>query len=152
MSVENYRTFAKLSPPLRKESDRLAIIDGLKDGTIDAITSDHTPQDQDAKRLPFDQAEYGAVGLETLLALTLNLVHNKHLNIFQALKLLTFNPARIFKLKSGVIKTKQDADLIVFDLNKSWKVDPNKFFSKSKNTPFDGILVEGKKYYDICKR
>ena len=144
MSVENYRTFAKLSPPLRKESDRLAIIDGLKDGTIDAITSDHTPQDQDAKRLPFDQAEYGAVGLETLLALTLNLVHNKHLNIFQALKLLTFNPARIFKLKSGVIKTKQDADLIVFDLNKSWKVDPNKFFSKSKNTPFDGVLVEGK--------
>ena len=144
MSVENYRTFAKLSPPLRKESDRLAIIDGLKDGTIDAITSDHTPQDQDAKRLPFDQAEYGAVGLETLLALTLNLVHNKHLNIFEALKLLTFNPAKIFKLKSGAIKTKQDADLIVFDLNKSWKVDPNKFFSKSKNTPFDGILVEGK--------
>ena len=69
---------------------------------------------------------------------------NNHLTIFEALKLLTLNPARIFKLKSGTIKIKQDADLTVFDLNKSWKVDPNKFFSKSKNTPFDGILVEGK--------
>ena len=144
MSVENYRTFAKLSPPLRSENDRLAIIEGLKDGTIDAITSDHTPQDQDAKRLPFDQAEYGAVGLETLLALTLSLVHNKHLNIFQALKFLTMNPAKIFKLGSGIIKKNNDADLVVFDLNKSWKIDPNKFYSKSKNTPFDGLLVEGK--------
>ena len=144
MSVENYRTFAKLSPPLRSENDRLAIIEGLKDGTIDAITSDHTPQDQDAKRLPFDQAEYGAVGLETLLALTLSLVHNKHLNIFQALKFLTTNPAKIFKLDSGMIKKNKDADLTVFDLNKSWKIDPNKFYSKSKNTPFDGLLVEGK--------
>ena len=144
MSVENYRTFAKLSPPLRSENDRLAIIEGLKDGTIDAITSDHTPQDQDAKRLPFDQAEYGAVGLETLLALTLSLVHNKHLNIFQALKCLTTNPAKIFKLDSGMIKKNKDADLTVFDLNKSWKIDPNKFYSKSKNTPFDGLLVEGR--------
>ena len=144
MSVENYRTFAKLSPPLRTEKDRLEIIEGLKDGTIDAITSDHTPLDQDAKRLPFDQADYGAVGLETLLALTLSLVHNNHLNLIEAIKLITSNPGQIFKLNNGCIKKNGDADLIIFDLNRSWKIDPNKFFSKSKNTPFGGMLVEGK--------
>ena len=151
LSIENYRTFAKISPPLRNEKDRLAIVEGLKDGTIDAISSDHTPQDQDAKRLPFNQAEYGAVGLETLLALTLSLVHNKELKLIDAIKLVTKNPSNILGLNSGIIKKNSDADLIIFDPNQSWKVDPNNFFSKSKNTPFDGMLLEGKNVMTFVK-
>ncbi len=144
LAVENYRTFAKLSPPLRTENDRLAIIKGLQDGTIDAIVSDHTPQDQDAKRLPFNQAEYGAVGLETLLPLTLSLVKNNNLTIESALALITNNPANILRLKSGVIAKGFDADLILIDENKPWKISAENFLSKSKNTPFDNLLVEGK--------
>lgn len=144
MAVENYRTFAKLSPPLKTEKDRTAIIEGLKDGTIDAVASDHTPQDQDAKRLPFDQAEFGSVGLETLLALTLRLVNESHISISRAFKLLSLNPSRILGIKGGELKRKSDADIIVFDSEKSWKINPNNFFSKSKNTPFDGFAVEGK--------
>lgn len=151
VSVENYRTFTKLSPPLRKESDRLAILNGLKDGTIDAIVSDHTPLDQDAKRLPFNQAEYGSVGLETLLPLTLNLVKNNNLNLLSAISLITNKPANIMGLNSGIIKKGNDADLIIFDENKPWKVDPEKFYSKSKNTPFDGMLVEGKNIYTFVR-
>ena len=147
LAVENYRTFAKLSPPLKNEQDRIAIIEGIKDGTIDAIVSDHTPQDQDAKRLPFDQAEFGAVGLETLLSLTLNLVKESHISISRALQLLSYNPSKILGINSGEIKKNMDADLIIFDPNKSWKINPNNFFSKSKNTPFDGLVVEGKNMF-----
>ncbi len=143
-SLENYRTFAKLSPPLRTEEDRLAIIEGLKDGTIDAITSDHTPHDQDAKRLPFAQAAFGGVGLETLLPLSLSLHKNNLLKLEELMPLLTSNPAKILGLEIGSLKEKSDADLIVFDPKKSWKVDTENFFSKSKNSPFDGMLVEGK--------
>ena len=144
LAIENYRTFAKLSPPLRNESDRLAIVEGLKDGTIDAIVSDHTPQDQDAKRLPFNQAEYGAVGLETLLSLSLGLVKTYNFDICKIISLLTCNPAKIVGLKSGEIKKGANADVIVFDSEKPWKINPEIFYSKSKNTPFDGMLVEGK--------
>ncbi|MAI84197.1 MAG: dihydroorotase [Rickettsiales bacterium] len=151
MAIENYRTFAKLSPPLRTESDRLAIIQGLQDGTIDAIVSDHTPQDQDAKRLPFNQAEYGAVGLETLLPLTLSLVKNGSLKIESVLSLVTNKPANILGLKSGVIGKGLDADLIVLDENKPWKIEADNFLSKSKNTPFDGLLVEGKNLMTFIK-
>lgn len=151
MSVENYRTFAKLSPPLRPESDRLAIIKGLQDGTIDAIVSDHSPQDQDAKRLPFSQAEYGSVGLETLLSLTLKLFHNTSLSLIKSLALITCNPSKVIGLNTGEIKKNEEADLIVFDLYKPWKVDPNLFYSKSKNTPFDGMLLEGKNLMTFVK-
>ena len=151
IAVENYRTFTKLSPPLRTETDRLSILEGLKDGTIDAIVSDHTPQDQDAKRLPFNQAEYGAVGLETLLPLTLNLVKNNVLEISKAISLLTSKPAKLMKLNTGVLKKNSEADLFIFDNNKPWKINPEKFYSKSKNTPFDGMLVEGKNIYTFVK-
>ncbi len=144
LALENYRTFSKLSPPLKTEEDRKEIIEGLIDGTIDAIVSDHTPQDQDAKRLPFNQAEFGGVGLETLLPLTLSLVKNNHLDLVQAISLVSKNPSNILGLNSGFIKINSEADLIVFDLNKPWKVNPEFFFSKSKNSPFDGTLVEGK--------
>lgn len=144
MAVENYRTFTKLSPPLRTEKDRISVIKGLQDGTIDAIASDHMPQDQDAKRLPFSQAEYGSVGLETLLPLSLSLVKNNFLSIEKVFSLITSNPAKIINLDVGEIKKGNDADIIIFDENKPWKVNPDEFHSKSKNTPFDGMLVEGK--------
>lgn len=151
ISVENYRTFTKLSPPLRTEEDRLAIIEGLKDGTIDAVASDHTPQDQDAKRLPFNQAAFGAVGLETLLSLTLSLVKNNNIKIEKAISLVTSNPAKIMNLNSGILKKKNDADLCVFNPDIPWKVNPEKFYSKSKNTPFDSMLIEGKNLMTFIK-
>ena len=144
MAIENYKTFTKLSPPLRTEKDRISIIEGLQDGTIDAIASDHMPQDQDAKRLPFNQAEYGAVGLETLLPLSISLVKNNFLSIEKVFSLITTNPAKIMNLDSGKIKVGNDADIIIFNENKPWKINPDEFHSKSKNTPFDGMLVEGK--------
>ncbi len=144
LSLENYRTFSKLSPPLKTEEDRIAIEEGIIDGTIDAISSDHTPQDQDAKRLPFNQAEFGGVGLETLLPLTLNLVKNKKIDLVKAIYLLTQGPAKVLGLSVGKIKVNDEADLSVFDLTKPWKVNPDLFHGKSKNSPFDEMLVEGK--------
>ena len=144
LSLENYRTFSKLSPPLRTEEDRKSIVEGICDGTIDAISSDHTPQDQDAKRLPFNQAEFGGVGLETLLPLTLSLVNNEKIDILKAISLITINPSKILKLDVGRIEKKKEADLCIFSTSKPWKVNPEKFHGKSKNSPFDGMLVEGK--------
>ena len=144
LSLENYRTFSKLSPPLRSEDDRKEIIRGLIDGTIDAITSDHTPQDQDAKRLPFNQAEFGGVGLETLLPLTLSLVKNNSVDLIKAISLISKNPSDILGLNLGKIEKGSEADIAIFDFEKPWKVKPEKFFSKSKNSPFDSFLVEGK--------
>ena len=144
LSLENYRTFSKLSPPLRTEDDRKHIIKGIKDGTIDAIVSDHTPHDQDAKRLPFNQAEFGGIGLETLLPLTLKLVKNENLDLIRAISLISKNPSKILGLETGRLNLKSEADLIVFDLEKPWKIKSEDFHSKSKNSPFDSILVEGK--------
>ena len=93
-AVGDYRTFAKLSPPLRAEEDRLAVIEGLLDGTIDAIASDHAPEDEDAKRLPFAQAAFGGIGLETLLSISLELYHNGHLSLLDVLRLITCKPGR----------------------------------------------------------
>ena len=144
LSLENYRTFSKLSPPLRSEDDRKYIIEGIADGTIDAISSDHIPQDQDAKRLPFNQAEFGGIGLETLLPLTLNLVKNKEIDLPKAISLLTVNPSKILKLDGGILELKKEADLCIFDISKPWKVNPSEFYSKSKNSPFDGMPLEGR--------
>ncbi|MCE2510153.1 MAG: dihydroorotase [Alphaproteobacteria bacterium] len=142
-AVGDYRTFAKLSPPLRDETDREAVIEGLKDGTIDLIASDHAPHDQDSKRLPFVQAENGIVGLETLLPLTLELVHNGSLPLLRALEAVTVAPARVFRLAGGVLAKGKPADLVLFDLEKPWKIDVERFRSKSKNSPFDGRPVQG---------
>lgn len=143
-AVGNWRTFAKLSPPLRSEDDRQAIVAGLADGTIDAIASDHAPQDQEAKRLPFIQAEPGAVGFETLLPLTLELVHGKRLALSAALALLTSRPAAILDLPRGRLVKGAPADLVVIDLDTPWKVDEAALLSKSKNTPFGGRPVQGR--------
>ena len=144
IAVGDYRTFAKLSPPLRGEDDRQAIVAGLADGTIDAVASDHTPQDQDSKRLPFEQAEVGAVGVETLLAITLELVHNGHLGLPQALAKVTSAPADLMRLPAGRLAPGAAADLVLFDLERADRIDADTLASKSKNTPFDGRAVQGR--------
>ena len=144
LSVGDYRTFAKLSPPLRSEEDRQAIVEGLKSGVIDVIASDHAPQDQDSKRLPFAQAAFGGSGLETLLAVSLDLVHNEDLTLLETLAKLTSIPADLLGLDAGRLRAGASADLVFFDPDIGWKVIGDNFKSKSKNTPFDGRPVQGK--------
>jgi len=143
-AIGDYRTFAKLSPPLRSEWDRRAVIEGLRDGTIDAIASDHAPWDQDSKRLPFSSAAYGIVGLETLLALSLELYHNRHLDMLELIRLLTVNPAGILRLPVGRLAVGAPADLVLFDPDHPWQICPDEFRSKSKNAPFDDRPVRGR--------
>lgn len=143
IAVGDYRTFAKLSPPLRTDSDRLAVIEGLKDGTIDTIASDHAPHDEESKRLPFANAAFGGVGLETLLAVTLELFHNGHLDLLSTLKLITSAPSELLGLKAGRLKKGSPADLTLIDINRGWKVDADAMQSISKNSPFDGRPVQG---------
>ena len=143
-AIGDYRTFAKLSPPLRSEWDRRAVIEGLRDGTIDAIASDHAPWDQDSKRLPFSSAAYGIVGLETLLALSLELYHNRHLGLLDLVRLMTLNPAQILRLPVGRLAVGAPADLVIFNLDQPWQICPDDFLSKSKNAPFDDRPVRGR--------
>ncbi|MCC9622707.1 dihydroorotase [Thalassospira sp. MA62] len=144
-AVSDYRTFAKLSPPLRSEQDRQAIVAGLADGTIDAIASDHNPQDADSKRLPFAQAAAGGVGFETLLSISLELYHNGHMSLLDVITKLTRIPAELVRIKgSGTLDAGTSADIVIFDPNSPWKIDPYKFQCKSKNSPFDGRLTQGR--------
>ena len=142
-AVGDYRTFARLSPPLRTEADRSAVVDALKDGTIDLIASDHVPQDQDSKRVPFAQAEPGIVGLETLLPLSLELYHNGHLSLSEVLATVTCRPAELLGLESGRLRKGAPADLVLFDPDRPGRIDVDGFRSKSKNSPFDGRPVQG---------
>lgn len=143
-AIGDYRTFAKLSPPLRAEEDRRAVIAALRDGTIDAIASDHAPEDEDAKRLPFAQAAFGGIGLETLLAVSLELVHNGHLSLLEVLRLITCKPAALMGLPGGRLARGAAADLTLFDPDRVWQVRESELFSKSKNTPFDYRPVQGR--------
>jgi len=143
-AVGDYRTFAKLTPPLRTEADREAIVAGLQDGAIDAIASDHCPKSEDLKRLPFADAAFGGVGLETLLAITLELVHNGHLGLLDALGLITHHPADLLGLHAGRLKVGHAADLMLFNPDTGWKIDADKLRSRAKNTPFDGRPVQGR--------
>lgn len=144
LAIGDYRTFAKLSPPLRMEDDRKAVVEGLKDGTIDAIASDHTPQDEESKRLPFSEAAAGGVGLETLLPITLELYHNRHMSLIEALGLITHRPAQLLGLKAGTLEIGQRADFVILDPERGWKVEDKTLKSKSKNSPFDGRPVQGR--------
>ena len=143
-AIGDYRTFAKLSPPLRGEADRRAVVAGLAEGTIDAIASDHAPWDQDSKRLPFSSAACGIIGLETLLPLSLELYHNGHLPLLQVLRRVTSNPARLLGLEVGRLTPGAPADLVLFDPDAPWRIDTELFRSKSKNAPFDGRPVQGR--------
>ena len=144
LAVGDYRTFAKVSPPLRSEDDRVAVVQGLVDGTIDAIASDHSPHDQDSKRLPFALAAFGVVGLETLLPLSLALVHGGALDLRNLLAKVTCNPAQILDLPAGRIAKGWPADLVLFDRDKPWRIDADALRSKSKNSAFDGHVVQGR--------
>jgi dihydroorotase len=143
-AVGEYRTFAKLDPPLRSEDDRQAVVAAISDGTVDAIASDHAPQDQDAKRLPFAQAAFGGCGLESLLPVTLELYQHGTLSLIDALRLLTSAPADLMGLKAGRLAKDRPADLILFDPERGWKFEADAMLSKSKNSPFDGRLVQGR--------
>ena len=142
--VGDYRTFFKLSPPLRAEADRIAMIEAVAAGGIDVICSMHTPADEESKRLPFEEAAAGAVALETLLPAALRLVHAGHLSLPQLFRALSLNPARRLGLPQGRLEIGAPADLVLFDPDAPFVLDRFKLQSKSKNTPFDGARMQGK--------
>jgi dihydroorotase len=143
-AIGDYRTYAKFSPPLRPDADRLAILAALADGTIDAIASDHQPRDADDKRLPFAEAAPGGAGLATLLAVTLAQVHGQALTMAQALALLTAQPAKWLGIEAGALRKGAPADLCLFHPERSWRVEAGKLPGKAQNTPFDGRALEGR--------
>ncbi len=143
-AVGDYLTFAKMAPPLRSEADRQAVIEGLADGTIEAIATDHAPHDQDSKRLPFAHAANGIVGLETMVPLALELHHAKRVGLGPLIAAMTCNPARLLGLDCGRLAKGAPADLTVIDVDRPWRIDASVFQSKSKNTPFSGRSVRGR--------
>lgn len=142
--VGDYRTFFKLTPPLRSEEDRLAMVQAVAEGTIDVIGSFHTPADEESKRLPFEEAASGAVGLETLLPAALRLYHAGALDLPALFRALALNPARRLGLPQGRLSQGAPADLVLFDPDTPFVLDRFTLHSKSKNTPFDGARLEGK--------
>ena len=142
--IGDFRTFLKLSPPLRTEEDRISLVKGLSDGTIDVIVSDHKPEDEEQKRLTFAQAETGASGIETLLSLSLELYHNGSVKLETIIKALTSNPAKILKINKGTLSVGSDADFCIVDLNKPWIVKKENLYSKSKNTSIENKKLQGK--------
>jgi dihydroorotase len=142
-AIGEFRTYAKLSPPLRCDTDRQAVVAALADGTIDAIASDHQPRDADDKRQPFAQAAAGGSGLATLLSVTLAQVHNGTLNLAQAIALLTSRPATVLGCEAGRLAKGAAADLCLFHPERTWQVEAGKLPGKAQNTPFDGRPLEG---------
>ena len=133
-----------LKPPLRTQRDKDALSAGLKDGTIDAICSDHTPVDDDAKLAPFAEAEIGATGLELLLALTLKWAHQEKLSLSDAIALVSQSSAKILGIAAGDLSVNANADICIFDVNEYWKITPSALKSQGKNTPFTGLEIAGK--------
>ncbi len=144
LDVGDYRTFFKLKPPLRSEDDRQAMVEAVRDGTIDVICSMHTPQDEESKRLPFEAAASGAVGLETLLPAALRLFHSGQLSLADLFRAMSLNPARRFGQASGRLAPGAPADLVLFDPDAPFVLDRAKLQSKSKNTPFDLARMQGR--------
>ncbi len=142
--VGEYRTFFRLTPPLRAEEDRLAMVEALRDGTIDLVSSSHDPQDVDTKRLPFADAAAGAIGLETLLSVALRLFHNGDLPLLRLVEVLSTAPARLFGLPGGTLKPGAPADLALVDLDEPWIVSEAGIRSRSKNTCFEGARLQGR--------
>ena len=144
IATSDFRTFAKLSPPLRSEEDRQACLDAIKDGTIDIISSGHDPRGPEDKRLPFAEAESGMAGAETLLALSLNLVRDGLISISRLFELLSTTPAKILGVEAGKITEGFEADLIVIDAEAPWQVDARKMAASAGNTPFDKLPMQGR--------
>ena len=142
--IGEFKTFLKLSPPLRLEEDRLSLVQGIKEGLIDVIISDHLPEDEESKRLPFAQAATGAIGVETLLPLSLEMYHNESLSLNKIIETLTINPAKILHIKKGSLSKGSDGDICIFDLEAPWAVKAEELKSKSKNTAIEGRKLQGK--------
>ena len=142
--VGDFRTFLKLSPPLRTEDDRLSLIKGINQDLIEVIVSDHKPEDEESKRLTFSQAATGASGIETLLSLALELFHNESLKLSKIIQCLTSNPAKILKIDKGSLSIGNDADFCIVDLFKPWIVKKENMISKSKNTCIEDKKLQGK--------
>lgn len=143
-AISDFRTFARLSPPLRNDSDRLACLEAIKDRTIDVISSGHDPRGPEAKRLPFADAEAGMAGAETLLSLSLGLVRDRVIDIERLFELLAGNPAKMLGLNCGVISPGQAADLILYDPDQPWIIDGDRFTASANNTPFDRLPTQGR--------
>ena len=149
MDIGYFDPNCHLTPPLRSQRDRDGLRAALSDGTVDALCSDHTPVDEDAKQLPFGEAESGATGVELLLPLTLKWIEETRLPLIQGLARITSEPARILGVSAGVIKPGASADLCVFDPARYWKIEPAALKSQGKNTPYTGIEVKGKVGYTL---
>ncbi len=143
-AVRNFNTHAKMNPPLRTDADVQAVKEGLRDGTIDDIATDHAPHAVQEKQLQFDEAPFGIVGLETALPLVLNLVEEGVLSSEQAISKLTCAPAQVFALPKGTLALGADADVVLIDPDHTWVVDPSRFQSKARNTPFTGWTMKGR--------
>ena len=142
--IGEFKTFLKLSPPLRLEEDRLSLVQGINENLIDVIVSDHIPEDEESKRLPFSQAATGAIGIETLLPLALEMHHNESLPLNKIIETLTINPAKILQINKGTLSKGSDGDICVLDLDAPWIVKAEKLKSKSKNTAIEGRKLQGK--------
>jgi len=150
-AVREYRTSAKVNPPLRTMRDIEAIKEGLSDGTIDVIATDHAPHHRDEKLCEFDRAAFGISGLETALSLSLNLVREGVLSLAELVNKMAYNPSKILGLEKGTLRAGSDADITIVDMNRTWKVESERFASKGKNTPFEGFVLEGLPVFTICK-
>jgi dihydroorotase len=146
LAVGDFRTFARMSPPLRAEADRQAVLAALADGTIDVIASGHDPRGPEDKRLPFADAEPGMAGAETLLSLTLGLVRDGVIDMTRAFALLAGNPARLLDVDAGALREGYQADVALIDPDRPWIVDSNKMAASAGNTPFDKQPVQGRAF------
>ncbi|GAB5488748.1 MAG: dihydroorotase [Parasphingorhabdus sp.] len=144
IAVSDFRTFARLSPPLRCEADRKACLDAIGDGTIDIVSSGHDPRGPEDKRLPFAEAEVGMAGAESLLALSLNLVRDGLISMNRLFELLSTNPAKLLGVQAGLLAKDYEADLILIDPDAAWQIDTRKMAAAAGNTPFDGLPVQGR--------
>lgn len=144
IDIGQYRTFFKLSPPLRDEEDRRALLDAVEDGLIDVIMSDHNPQDVEVKRVPFAEAAVGAIGIETMLPAGLRLVHSDALKLMTMLKAMSTRPAELLGLPGGTLRPGAPADVIVIDPDVPWILDRNELKSRCRNTPFDEARMQGR--------
>jgi dihydroorotase len=144
LDVGDYRTFLKLSPPLRAEDERMALVEALSAGLIDVVSSDHDPQDVETKRLPFAEAAAGAIGVETMLSASLRLVAGGHVNLPRLIRAMTLRPAEILKLPTGRLAPGAPGDVIRFDPDEPYVLDPAKLHSRCRNTPFDEARLEGR--------